>query len=428
MDDDSAQKMAMFRFGLIAPALNGTYSQKSRQAYYRDVTAAPLTLPDGTKAGYAVSTLVYWEGLYRKGGFDALVGKGRSDKGHFRKLSAEARDSIVALRREFPKINATIIYERLIAQGVIDACEASLSTVQRFVRARCTGTLEATDTKDRRAFEAERVCGIWQADTLYGVYVPTDRGKRARTYLTMVIDDKSRLIVGARFFLSDNAQTFQCVLKDAIIRFGIPERLFVDNGSPYRNDQLTGICGRLGIVLIHAAVADGAAKGKIERANRTCRSRFLAVLTEEQTSSLEALNDALICWVNTYNTTVHSAHGTTPMKAYRKGIDEVRQPKSAEWVSECFLNRITRKVRQDATISIGRISYDVPMGLVNTRVEVRHAPADMSGAHIVSDGAIYPCRPTDYVANSKIPRKGSRYRLEYREERDDGIPSAALPA
>jgi transposase InsO family protein len=427
MDDKTAQKMAMFRFGLIAPALNGTFTQQCKQAYYRDVTSRPLVLPDNTTRSYAVPTLVYWEGLYRKGGFDALANKGRSDAGHPRKLAQEAKDAIVALRREFPKINATIIYERLIEQGVIGARDVSLSTVQRFVRKRCPGPHVMPDGRDRRAFEAERVCGIWQADTLYGPYIKA-HGRKARTYLVTIIDDKSRLIVGSRFFLADNAANFQSALKDAVIRFGIPERLFVDNGSPYRNDQLCGICGRLGCVLIHAAVCDGAAKGKVERLNRTCRDRLLAVLTEQQKASLEALNAALCAWVNSYNTSGHSALGTTPMDAYRAGASCVRAPKDAQWVHECFLNRVARTVRNDATITIDKVSYDVPMGLVGTRVEVRCIPHDMTTAHIVIDGTAHPIRPTDRVANSKIPREGGRYALRYGKDGDDGCPSATIPA
>jgi hypothetical protein len=282
--------------------------------------------------------------------------------------------------------------------------------------------------KDRRAFEAEHVCGIWQADTLYGPYIQA-KNKKARTYLVTIIDDKSRLIVGSRFFLADTAANFQSVFKDAVIRFGIPERLFVDNGSPYRNDQLTGICGRLGCVLIHAAVCDGASKGKVERVNRTCRERLLAVLTEEQRSSLDALNGALSAWVASYNNTLHSSLQATPAQTYRKGMGAIREPKDAQWVHECFLNRIARTVRNDATITIDKISYDVPMGLVSTRIEVRLIPNDMDSAHIVVDGTVYPIRPTDRVANSKTPRKDSRYTLRYRkEETDDGDTPTAIPA
>jgi hypothetical protein len=263
MDNSDAQKMAMWRFGLIAPVINGTFAEASKTAYYRDVCDAALTLPDGRQASYSPHTLAWWEQLYRKGGFEALVHHQRSDAGYHRKLSIEAKDAIIALKRQFPRINATMIHERLVEEGVINKKDVSLSTVQRFVRSRSADLRPIPQVKDRKAFEAERVLALWQADTLHGPSIEED-GKKRRTYLISVIDDKSRLVCGTRFFLADRAINFQKVLKDAVLRFGLPEKLFVDNGAPYRNDQLSAICGRLGCVLVHAAPRDSAAKGYVK--------------------------------------------------------------------------------------------------------------------------------------------------------------------
>jgi len=78
----------------------------------------------------------------------------------------------------------------------------------------------------------------------------------------MLIDDKSRLIVGGRFFYNDNSYNFQKVLKETVARYGIPNKIYVDNGSPHRHEQLSLICGSLGIVKFHTMVRDGASKGR----------------------------------------------------------------------------------------------------------------------------------------------------------------------
>jgi transposase InsO family protein len=427
MDESDAQKMAMFRFGLIAPVINETYTEPSKLAYFRTVTSGALTLPDGAKRSYSPSTLTYWERLYLKGGFNALVHTGRSDKGYSRKLTGEAAEAIFALRKAWPKINATMIFERLIEEGVINAHDVSLSTVQRFVRARARELCAVPESKDRKAFEAERVLGLWQADTLYGPFV-TEDAKKQRAYLICVIDDKSRLIVGGRFFLADSALNFQKVLKDAVLRFGLPEKLYVDNGAPYRNDQLSAICGALGCVLIHAPVRDGAAKGKIERANRTIRTRFLSVLEDSATSSIDALNNAFIKWINAYNTQTHSATGKAPMESYRAEQGRLRIPESAQWVADAFMNRITRKVKGDSTIAIGHVSYDVPLSFIAQTVEVRFLPDDMAGAYIVCEGVAYPIHPTDKAANSKARRATSRYLVDYTGKGGDTDVSPTLSA
>lgn len=50
----------------------------------------------------------------------------------------------------------------------------------------------------------------------------------------MIIDDHSRMIVGYGFFLEDNAVNVQTVLKRAIAKYGVPKRLYADNGKPYK--------------------------------------------------------------------------------------------------------------------------------------------------------------------------------------------------
>ncbi len=85
---------------------------------------------------------------------------------------------------------------------------------------------------------------------------------------------------------SDNSYGFQKVLKQAVSTYGIPDRLYTDNGSPYIDKQLSLICGSIGTVLLHAPVRDGAAKAKVERNFRSMRERFQNGLDLEKLHSL----------------------------------------------------------------------------------------------------------------------------------------------
>jgi hypothetical protein len=282
------------------------------------------------------------------------------------------------------------------------------------VRAHAHVLFPQIPSKDRKAYEAQMCLAMWQGDTLYGPYL-SGEGKHVRAYLQSIIDDKSRLIVSGRFFSNDNAANFQRVLKDGIARFGIPEKLYLDNGGPYANEQLTGICGQLGCVLIHAPVRDGAAKGKIERFNRTVRTRFLSTLDLGQVCTFTALNDAFVAWINTYNTSVHSATGKTPMEVYTKDIEHVRMPPNAAWLDACFKNRITRLVKNDGTIRIDKINYDAPIFLCGQKVECRFEPGAMEDAYILHEGTSYPLRQTNRTDNFKTPRDKGHYRVDYTE-------------
>ena len=112
-------------------------------------------------------------------------------------------------------------------------------------------------------------------------------------------------------------------------------------------------------------------------------------------------------YIRTYNTTIHGGIGCTPFERYQKTKDSVRIPESREWLDECFLNRIYRKVRHDATISINNSCYDVPMQFIGAKVEVRFRPNDMTSAFILSDDKQFPIRLTDKVANCHTKRDNS---------------------
>src|SRR5699024_471984 len=106
-----------------------------------------------------------------------------------------------------------------------------------------------TENADRRAFVMPHSNDCWQADTSHGPYL-TINGKKTLTYLIAIIDDASRFIVGAKFFFNDNSINLQDVFKSSIKKYGVPKKLFVDNGSTYKNDQFNIICASLGLVLI----------------------------------------------------------------------------------------------------------------------------------------------------------------------------------
>ncbi len=402
---------ASIRLALIQPAYNGTYPDASKRAYYYRITEKPTKMPDGREIRYSPGTLACWESDYRRGGFDALIPKVRCDSGKSRRLDDDAIAAIYRIREEFPKINAKEIHLKLISDGIIRQKDVSLSTVQRYVKNHNLKGAACPGLKDRKAFEEEFACGMYQGDSLYGPFI-VENGMRRRTYLIMLLDDKSRMIVGGRFFYNDNAYNFQKVLKDAISTYGIPQKTYVDNGSPYKNEQISLICGSLGIILIHTPIRDGCSKGKIERNFRTLRNRFLNILDTSEITSIEMLNSKLFEYIRKHNTTVHSATGQTPSDRYLKDIHHVRMPVSTDWLNSCFMNRVKRRVKNDATIVIDNVMYDVPMQFIRCRVEIRYLPEEMEHAYILDDKTKYPIRKTNKVENGKTKRNNA-YAISY---------------
>ena len=395
-------EVAQFRFALIAPVIQGLYPDASATAYYKRVTASPLTLPDGSTVTYSYKTLEKWKSQYSIGGLDALMPGTRSDKGIPRALNEDAIAEIYRIKEEHPRMNATQIYTHLVRESFIPAT-VSVDSVQRFIRHNDLKSARDPNLRDRKAFEEDEFGKIWQADTCYLPHI-TEDGTSRRVYCIMIIDDHSRLLVGGELFYNDNACNFQKVLKDAIATYGIPDKLYVDNGCSYSNAQLSMICVSLGILLLHTRIRDGASKGKVERHFRTLKERWLYTLDMESIQSLAQFNGMLKDYMRDYNTTFHRGIDTIPLERYQASKDHPRKPESRQWLDDCFYNRITRKVRKDSTISIDKVCYDVPMQFISAKVDVRYLPDDMTSAYILFDGEKFPIRQTSRNDNCHTRR------------------------
>ena len=402
---DPDRELAYFRFALIAPVINGTFPDASVAAYCRRVTEKPIVRPDGTAFQYKPGTLEKWINLYKFGGMDELMPRSRSDKGSVKVLPDDAISEIYRLKEKFPRLNAVQIHWRLVQDGYIPAT-VSPRTVQRYIKAHDLKNPAASGPlKDRKAFEEPYFGAMWQADTCYFPYVPDENGKKQRTYLIAIVDDHSRMVVGARLFFADDAYNFQKVLKDAVATHGVPQKLYCDHGPSYENSQLPFICGSIGTALIHAPVRDGAAKAKIERFFGVVKGRWLHGLDTGQIRSIEEFNAELAEAVRAHNLSVNSSTKESPMDRFLATRGKIRTPESVEWLDECFMNRISRKVKNDATLSLQAIQFDAPMQFIRQTVEVRFLPDRLDEAYIYDNGKHFPLKQTDKQANSKVKRE-----------------------
>lgn len=244
------EEIALFRYSLIVPALNGTYTQKSINEYFIDIATKEHVLPNGNKRYFEKNSIKHWYYQYKKFGFDGLKPGVRSDRGKSRKIPISILDTIKEIKSTKRNITKKEIYEQLCNMGEIRKVDVAESTFYRFLR---LNSCNLNDEKgaECKAYEAARSNDIWQADTSNVMRIKVNN-KSEIVYLIHIIDDASRLIVGQALTFHDNAIMFQQVLKKAVKTYGIPKVLYVDNGSPYANGQLELICANLGIHLIHA--------------------------------------------------------------------------------------------------------------------------------------------------------------------------------
>lgn len=254
------------------------------------------------------------------------------------------------------------------------------------------------------------------SDVMHGPSVLVgDRTKR-KSYLIAFLDDATRVIPFAAFALSENTQAFLPIFKQALMRRGLPQRLYVDNGANYRSHHLALVCAKLGVALIHARPHQPQGKGKQERWFRTVRSQLLPTLEPGDLRSLETLNRRLWAWVEgEYH---HSPHrgldGETPLERWASQAAEVRFPEPALDLDEVFLFEAKRKVQKDRTVSLNGVVYEVEAALVGETVTLRYDPAAPPGRALQVCHPGQPtqlAKPVDLYANCFVKRQRPSWTL-----------------
>lgn len=268
-------------------------------------------------------------------------------------------------------------------------------------------------------FEMEYVNDCWQADTSYGPYLIIDK-KKYRTFIIMFIDDKSRMIMGFNIFLEDNAVNMQSVFKNAIKTYGKPKRLFVDNGGPYDNKQLSYICASLGIELIHAKPYTPEAKAKQERLFRTIKDGWMNCTDWNEFKTLEDIRISLSEFL--YKEYINKKHSVTKESPNERWHNEYKLVTFLDelHIDESFLHRSSHKVRNDRTIKFMNEYYEVPFKYVGKTINTRYTPNDLEILFIYEgSNKICEIRKVDKTANSKIKRQNRiDYSIAINDERD----------
>ncbi len=409
--DEAKNKIALFRYGLISSLVNNTYEEKSMEDYYRKVASKSYVL-NGKEIKFTPSTIKKWYNNYKKFGYNGLIPKTRTDLNTSRKLTLEAQQKIIDFKKNYPHISGTLIYQKLIEEGYINEAIVSKSTVLKFIRDNYLLFGDAGKV-DRRAFEMEFANQMWDADTSHGPYL-TINNKKVKTYLIALIDDASRLITSAKFYYEDNAINFQETFKEGLKKYGIPKRIFLDNGKTYKNEQLSIICANCGMELIYTKPYSPQSKAKIERWFHTMKETWMRGINWEDIRDINELNDLLSDFISEYNNKVHSSLtnnevNISPRERWFKDQEQIRKIDNS-LIDEYFLHTAYPTIRADSIAHVKKIEYEVPTKYIGKKITIKYDFKDRSKAWIYDDGkkieAIYI---VDKIANSKMKRKETLY-------------------
>ena len=390
------------------------------------------------KSNIPLRTLSSWVEKYKRDGLLALARQSRKDKGVLRSLNQEIVKLVEALYLEYPASSCANIYRLLL-----NYCEEKKITVPSYrnickIISLIPDDLTALSHHGTKAYkqkydllcirESERPNQIWQADhVLMDIEILNDTNKLQRPWLTIIIDDCSRVICGYELsFLSPSANKTSLCLRHAIWRksdsqwsvFGIPDTFYTDHGSDFTSKHIEQVCADLKIQIIYSQIGQPRGRGKIERFFRTLNQKLLSDLTiilqnKKSTHSitLQQLDQIVYKFIVEYNNTIHSEIGMKPIDRWEKDSFLPQTLESLEYLDLLLLTETKpRMIRRDGVHFQGLRYFDIILAeYVAKTVIIRYAPSDITSIRVFYNGK-FLCQPIcTELSNQTISIKEIQY-------------------
>ena len=382
MEEKKREEIALKRYQLISPFLLMEHKDWGQKQEILERIAAETSKGESTIRRYLR--------LYKGKGFEGLKPRSREDKGCSHKIPTEILEKAFDLKKEEPRRSVRKIIQIMEAHGMVKPGLLKKSTLyEHFTKNDLTYKKLKKSRKTFRSFEAEHPNQIWQSDVMYGPYLPDpDRpGKSKRTYLVAIIDDYSRLVVHGEFFWHERLPHLENTLYKAIVKRGIPEVFYVDNGNIYSANQINLICAELGIRKISCRPYSPEGKGKIERFFKTVRGDFLTELAHEKCTQLHQVNSKFQAWLEVeYHQKLHTSTQQTPDLRWKENIGNHLKKIDEQKLQQIFLMRQNRTVNKLCQVSVLCLKYEVPSFLAGKIVEVRYNHFNMEEVFIYLEG------------------------------------------
>ncbi len=267
-----------------------------QQAIVSDVSFTELCVRYGVsrKTGYK------WLARYRARGLNGLDNLSKEPHGQPVQLGPEIVAKIVALKREYPVWGARKLWNKFRERNPADLLPA-ISTIHAVLKRNGFINKEATlQSTPFIRFERDTPNSLWQMD-FKGWFRTLDRPCHPLT----ILDDHSRFNITLAALPGEKTALVQGKLEEAFERYGLPDAILTDNGSPWGSDRehrftvLGTWLMRLGIEHIHSRPYHPQTQGKEERFHRTLK---LEVISRRQWQGLEQCQEEFDTWRTRYNT------------------------------------------------------------------------------------------------------------------------------
>jgi transposase InsO family protein len=394
MERDASDKLLQ-RFEMIAPLLNDSLDTFERRRLRAQIMES---------TGISARSLRRYIHTYKTYGYKSLADIPRKDKGEARIVPEAVIEAAVELRQELPTRSVRRILEILEGEKLIKPGEVARTSLNRHLVQRGYGAeqlrMEGKSRQPGSRFQRRHRNSLWQTDIKYGPVVEVG-GKRRKTYLLAFIDDSTRLVLHAEFYDNQRLPILEDGFRKALLKYGKPQDILVDNGKIFISKWFRRACARMGIRLITARPRSPQTKGKCEKYNQTV-DQFLEEFRLEPDSSLEQLNRKFTVWIE--EGYIHKAHGAliceerdsatgtllssrerSPYQAYVEDPAKVKYVSSIE-CRDAFLWEESRRVDKSGCFTLKGVTFDAGVALMRKRVDIRYDPFDISIVEVWHDG------------------------------------------
>ena len=329
--------------------------------------------------GISRRTLERWLSGYEQQGFNGLKPLEKRYTGPV-VIPEELISEAILLRREIPGRSIPQIIEILEMEGKAPVGLLKRTTLQdklqeRGYSARQMKMYQQSGLAARR-FQMRERGDLWHSDIKHGPFLIIC-GEKMQIYLVSFLDDATRYVIHGEFYDSLDQTIVEDCFRKAILKEGLPRRVYFDNGKQYRNKWMERACAIMGIKLLFAKPYSPESSGKIERFNRTVES-FMDEVELKNCKTLDDYNKYFHVWLSEcYHTREHGGlEGTTPEIAYKSSKSPLRFV-SPETIASAFMRVEQRKVDKSGCISFSGKKYEVDILLAGRKVDVAYDPNDI---------------------------------------------------
>lgn len=402
-DELNEQELAAFmqRLALIESLTDEQISEAERGRLRRQYRS---------EHGVSERTIRNYLRWYREQGPEGLLFLRRSARPRSPRVhNDELAQKLLALiaerpRRSVPQLRRLLSRDPQFSTAINEVSDRSLYRflTERGLTKKQRQALAGEQT--RRSFHQFQAAGsmeLVQGDARDGIYLPDPEHpetQQRKTYLFAWVDDYSRKILFAKYYWDEKLPRMEDSFKTMVLRWGIPQKAYLDNGQVYRAAQFAFVLTQLATKRIHHPAFQSWCKGKVEAVMKTLKNEFQAEAQGAGFRTLEELNSALWAWIDVeYNRRNHSSTGEPPDSRFTAGLRaDHRRVEDLAWFEALFLLRERRTVTKYGIVKLCSNQYRTRVRY-GTVIEVRYNPFDLRTVQRFEDG-----RPVETLTLHKL--------------------------